>query len=129
MLKTTLPTQSKKLDSENNLKIIKEDITVDIDTSIFAEQRWETNFPANATRETLFAYIERIDKEKLIDTAHILTNLKALFCFLESDAISDFKSFCQLFDLADEEYLKQLIDKTKYVFNIVLNSSAAKSKN
>ncbi|MCI8911080.1 MAG: hypothetical protein HFE31_00050 [Clostridia bacterium] len=129
MLKTTLPIQSKKLDSENNLKIIKEDITVDIDTSIFAEQRWETNFPANATRETLFAYIERIDKEKLIDTAHILTNLKALFCFLESDAISDFKSFCQLFDLADEEYLKQLIDKIKYVFNIVLNSSAAKSKN
>ncbi|MCX4363659.1 MAG: hypothetical protein OSJ74_09815 [Clostridia bacterium] len=129
MLKTTLPIQSKKLDSENNLKIIKEDITVDIDTSIFAEQRWETNFPANATRETLFAYIERIDKEKLIDTAHILTNLKALFCFLEADAISDFKSFCQLFDLADEEYLKQLIDKIKYVVNIVLNSSVAMAEN
>ncbi len=129
MLKTTLPTQRKTLDSDNNLKTIKEDIAVDIDTSIFAEQRWETYFPANAAKETLFAYIERIDKDKLIDTAHILTNLKALFCFLEAEAISDFKSFCQLFDLVDEEYLKQLIDKIKYVFNIVLNSSAVKPKN
>lgn len=129
MVKTKLPVQVKTDDGNGKITTTARDIDVAVDTSIFAEQRWEANFPAQAAHETLFTYIERVQTDKLIDKAHILSNLKAIFCFIESDEIADFKSFCQLFDLADGEYLKRLTDKIEYIFNLVLNSSVATSKN
>ena len=84
MVKTKLTTVEKTLDEASNSLVIKEkDITVTVDTSIFAEERWETNFPHNAIKETLFSYIERITKNKQVDSqSHILSNLKALYCFV-----------------------------------------------
>lgn len=131
MITTKLPIIDKQIDEQNNKILTNErDIDVTIDTSIFAEERWEANFPNNAKKETLFAYIERVKNAGLIESkAHILSNLKALYCFMEGKDIADFKSFCQLFDLADEAYLNKLIDKMKFVFNLVLKSSAADQKN
>lgn len=129
MLKTKLPVQTKNDDGNGNLIVNFREINVAIDTSIFAEERWESHFPTNAACETLFAYIERIQENKLVDKAHILSNLKAIFCFIESDEITDFKSFCQMFDLADGEYLQKLTGKIAYIFNLVLNNSATTSKN
>ena len=131
MITTKLPIIEKSID-ERNKKILanEREIDVTIDTSLFAEERWEANFPINAQKETLFAYIERIKNTGLIESkAHILSNLKALYCFMEGKDIADFKSFCQLFDLADEKYLNKLIDKIKFVFDIVLQGSAADQKN
>lgn len=102
MIKTTLPIVEKAIENDK-LVTAKKTIDVKIDTSIFAEERWESNFPQNARRETLFAYVERIKTDGLNDKAHILSNLKALYCFIEGDAIPDFKSFCQMFDIADGE--------------------------
>lgn len=59
---------------------------------------------------------------------YILSNLKALYCFMEGSDIPDFKSFCQLFDLADGEYLNELIEKIKFVFEVVLNGSTGTAK-
>lgn len=131
MITTKLPIIDKQIDEKNNKILISErDIDVTIDTSLFAEERWEANFPLNAQKETLFAYIERVKNAGLIESkAHILSNLKAVYCFMEGKDIADFKSFCQLFDLADEKYISKLIDKIKYVFDIVLKSSAADPKN
>lgn len=130
MLKTKLPIITKSIDEKNKLTIIEDTIDVSIDTSIFAEERWEANFPVNAKKETLFAYIERVKNAGLIESkAHILSNLKALYCFLEGKDIADFKSFCQLFDLADTVYLNKLVDTMKNVFTLVLNSSAVDQKN
>lgn len=131
MITTKLPIIDKQIDEKNNKILTSErDIDVTIDTSLFAEERWEANFPLNAKKETLFAYIERVKNAGLIeDKAHILSNLKAVYCFMEGKDIADFKSFCQLFDLADEKYISKLIDKIKYVFDIVLKSSAADPKN
>lgn len=131
MISTKLPIIEKSIDEKNN-KILtnSRDINVNIDTSLFAEERWEAYFPVNAKNETLFAYIERVKNAGLIESkAHILSNLKALYCFMEGEEIADFKSFCQLFDLADEYYLNKLIEKIKFVFNLVLQSSAASQKN
>ena len=61
--------------------------------------------------------------------AHILSNLKALYCFIDSDKLPDYKSFLKLFDLADGEYLTALTDKIKYVFEIALQGATANSKN
>lgn len=131
MIKTKLPAVEKTIDEATNTLIVKEkEIDVAIDTSLFAEERWEANFPHNAKNETLFAYIERVQKAGLLENkAHILSNLKALYCFMEGAEIADFKSFCQLFDLADGARLEKLVDKIKYVFGIVLNSSTVSEKN
>lgn len=128
MIKTTLPIVEKAIENDK-LVTAKKTIDVKIDTSIFAEERWESNFPQNARRETLFAYVERIKTDGLNDKAHILSNLKALYCFIESDAIPDFKSFCQMFDIADGEYLNELTNKMRVVFDIALNGSAVTQKN
>lgn len=128
MIKTTLPIVEKAIENDK-LVAVKKTIDVKIDTSIFAEERWESNFPQNARRETLFAYVERIKTDGLNDKAHILSNLKALYCFIEGDAIPDFKSFCQMFDIADGEYLNELTNKMRVVFDIALNGSAVTQKN
>ena len=128
MIKTTLPIVEKAIENDK-LVTAKKTIDVKIDTSIFAEERWESNFPQNASRETLFAYVERIKTDGLNDKAHILSNLKALYCFIEGDAIPDFKSFCQMFDIADGEYLNELTSKMRVVFDIALNGSAVTQKN
>lgn len=128
MIKTTLPIVEKAIE-DDKLVATKKSIDVKIDTSIFAEERWESNFPQNASRETLFAYVERIKTDGLNDKAHILSNLKALYCFIEGDAIPDFKSFCQMFDIADGEYLNELTSKMRVVFDIALNGSAVTQKN
>lgn len=130
MIKTKLPIVEKTIDEENGVVVKTErEIDVVIDTSLFAEERWESNFPHNAKNETLFAYIERIQEAGLLDKAHILSNLKALYCFMEGRDIADFKTFCQMFDLADGEYINKLVEKIKFVFNIVLKGSAVDSKN
>lgn len=131
MINTKLPVQKKTIDEESNKLIVeKGEINVAIDTSIYAEERWEANFPQNAKKETLFAYIERVKKVGQLESkAHILSNLKALYCFMEGQDIADFKSFLQLFDLADTNYIKKLVDKMKYVFELVLSTSAVDSKN
>lgn len=128
MIKTTLPIVEKAIENDK-LVTVKKTIDIKIDTSIFAEERWESNFPQNASRETLFAYVERIKTDGLNDKAHILSNLKALYCFIEGDAIPDFKSFCQMFDIADGEYLNELTNKMRVVFDIALNGSAVTQKN
>ena len=128
MIKTTLPIVEKAIENDK-LFTVKKTIDVKIDTSIFAEERWESNFPQNASRETLFAYVERIKTDGLNDKAHILSNLKALYCFIKGDAIPDFKSFCQMFDIADGEYLNELTNKMRVVFDIALNGSAVTQKN
>ena len=128
MIKSTLPIVEKAFEIDK-LVTAKKTIDVKIDTSIFAEERWESNFPQNARRETLFAYVERIKTDGLNDKAHILSNLKALYCFIEGDAIPDFKSFCQMFDIADGEYLNELTNKMRVVFDIALNGSAVTQKN
>lgn len=131
MIRTKLPVVEKSIDESTNTLVVKEkDIEVSIDTSLFAEERWEANFPHNAKSETLFAYIARMQNAGMLeDKAHILSNLKALYCFMEGNDIADFKSFCQLFDLADGARLEKLVEKIKYVFEIVLNSSAVSAKN
>ena len=58
MIKTTLPVVEKSINEQaKKIVVNKKSINVTIDTSLFAEERWEQNFPVNAKRETLFAYM------------------------------------------------------------------------
>ena len=67
--------------------------------------------------------------EGKIDAVHVLSHLKALYCFLEGDDIADFKSFCQLFNTVDGKRLALLVEKIKAVFEIILDSATTDSKN
>jgi len=130
-MKTTLPIL--KIDYDETTKTAKKtesEIEVNIDTSVFAEQRWEENFPQQAARETLFAYVERIiGTDGKIGKANILSSLKALFCFIESNALPDFKAFCQMFNVAESDYFNRLTDKISTVFDVALHGSVTTEKN
>ncbi|MCM1441046.1 MAG: hypothetical protein NC131_17865 [Roseburia sp.] len=130
MINTTLPVLEKELDEQaGKIVVTKRTIKVKIDTSVLAEKRWEENFPHNAKTETLFNYVERIQKAGVMDAAHVLSGLKAIYCFIVSDEIENYDAFLQLFDLADTEYLKELVNKIKFVFNIALSTATTDAKN
>ncbi len=130
MINTTLPVLEKELDeAAKKIVVNKRTIKVKIDTSVLAEKRWEENFPNNAKTETLFNYVERIQKAGITDAARVLSGLKAIYCFIVSDEIENYDAFLQLFDLADTEYLKELVNKIKFVFDIALNTATTDAKN
>ena len=113
---------------ENNEIISKESKAVfDIDTSVYSEERWEQNFPAQAAKEGLFQYIERIHEGSLNERVKVACMLKAVFCFIESDVISSYKEFAQMFNLATPEYTTKLIDKLHSVFKLIIHSSSTKN--
>jgi hypothetical protein len=128
-MKFKLPTWKKEFDKDNNVIVTDKEIAVDIDTSLLAEERWEINFPKLAERETLFAYIARIKVGNNITPANILSSLKALYCFIESKEIADYKEFLRMFDLSDIEKLNDLVTKIQEAFELVLKSSTASPKN
>lgn len=126
MINTTLPVFETTLDETKGELIHKtRDIKVQIDVSLFAEKRWEENFPANAKNETLFAYVERIGDKGAKNPAYLMSNLKAVYCFIVSDEIADFGAFLHLFDISGGECLTRLLDKIKFVFEIALKAAAS----
>ena len=100
-----------------------------IDTSVYSEERWESNFPALAQKESLFQYIERIENaENTLKRAKIISLLKAIYCFLEpTEGDLSYKEFAQLFSVSDVGYTERLVDKLTSAFNAILNSSATKN--
>lgn len=99
----------------------------DIDTSVYSEERWEQNFPVLAAREGLFQYIERVRADSLTARVQIACMLKAVYCFIESDSISSYKEFAQMFNLAAPEYTERLIATLTEAFQTILNGSAVKN--
>ena len=102
-------------------------LVVDIDTSIYSEERWEQNFPNLAKHEGLFQYIERVQNNSLTDRVKVAGMLKAIFCFIESDRISSYKEFAQMFNLAVPEYTEKLIDTLLKSFKMIINGSSVKN--
>lgn len=131
MIKTKLPLRERHFDDETKKIIVTEtEIEVNIDTSIYAEARWESTFPNNAKNETIFAYMERIGKPKHEkDVAWALSILKAVYCVIEAEQIATYKAFLQMLDLSDAEYSTRLINKLRFIFEAALESSSVDRKN
>lgn len=98
-----------------------------IDTSVYSEERWEQNFPALASREGLFQYVERIQKDSVTERVKVASMLKAVYCFIESDEIPTYKAFAQMFNLATPEYTTRMINALHSAFEIILNGSSVKN--
>lgn len=123
-MKVTLNTQTKEI-KNGKLEKIKGTFTADLDMSLASQIRFEAKFPELAKNEDLIGYAQRLKDTKELSTAIILSNMKILYCWFDTDLT--FIEFLKLFDLTDLAYIKSLTEEIKNVFDLVLNGSAEKN--
>lgn len=116
-----LPTIEKTFNEQNNKVERKEGtLRVNIDTSFQAHLKWEEQF-GDTLKCDLITYTERVKswaKNKETAKAQFLGLLKWLYCYIDSDELPDFKSFCKLFDY---EIADKLLNKIATVLQEVGN--------
>lgn len=110
---------------KDNIKKNKEYINFNIDVSLASQMRYETKFPELAKNEDLYNYSIRIMSLKDLTISKILSEIKLLYCWIETDI--EFIDFVKLFNFTDEDYIKELVDSLKKAFDLILNSSAEKN--
>ena len=106
---------------------IRSSTVFEIDTSVYAEERWEQNFPKLAEKESLFQYVDRVKGDSTTDRVRLTAMLKAVYCFIESDAVPTYKDFAKLFSLSDSAYTEELISKLITAFKAITGSSSVKN--
>ena len=103
-------------------------IKCDLDTSVYAETRWEKHFPEIAKSCPLFDYVDRILANKdYTAKVHVASMLKAVYCFIDSDDLPTYKSFAMLFNLGDSAFCNKLINKLLKIFKLAVESSITKN--
>ena len=125
-MKIKLPILEQSIEN-GNLISAERDAVFNLDTSVYSEERWEQHFPTLASKEGLFQYVERIQKDSVTERVKVACMLKAIYCFIESDEIPTYKSFAQMINLATPEYTTRMIKILHDAFNIILNSSSVKN--
>ena len=123
-MKVTLNTQTKEI-KNGKIEKIKGTFTADLDMSLASQIRFEAKFPELAKNEDLIGYAQRLKDTKELNAAIILSNMKVLYCWFDTDLT--FIEFLKLFDLSDVDYIKQLTSEIKTVFDLILNGSAEKN--
>lgn len=107
-------------------------IDVQIDTSLYAEMKWEAEFPMLAAKESVMQYTARISnifRSSAGDAAVVLSGLKALYCFLDGAELPDFKSFVKMLSAENTETTKELIEILRLALEKIPIASAGSSKN
>lgn len=123
-MKVKLPVQTKEIKEDKLIKEISEK-EFELDMSLASQIRFEAKFPQLAEKEDLFGYSKRICEIKDISAAIIISKMKMLYCWFETDM--DFIEFLKMFDLTDELYVEKLTSKMQEIFNLVFNGSAEKN--
>lgn len=111
---------------------IKRYIDAQIDTSLYAEMKWEAEFPMLAAKESVMQYTARISnifRSSAADAAVVLAGLKALYCFLDGAELPDFKSFVKMLSAENAETTKELIEILRLALEKIPIASAGNSKN
>lgn len=125
-MKVQIPILKQEL-KDNQLINTESTAVFDLDTSVYSEERWEQNFPLLAAHEGLFQYIERVQQNALTEKVKVVSMLKAIFCFIESDSITSYKDFAKMFSLSVPEYTTKLIESLTNSFKIILGASSVKN--
>lgn len=118
------PVQKKEL-VNGEIKKQKSYIDFEIDVTLASQIRYETKFPELAKNEDLYGYSTRICAIKDLSVAKMLSWLKLLYCWIDTDL--EFIEFLKLFDLTDEEYVKELVKTLTEAFDKIFSSSAEKN--
>ena len=124
-MKIKLPIQTK--DIVNGVLVKKQSEKVfEIDTSLASQIRFETKFPELAQREDLDGYSKRICKVEELSVAVIISKMKMLYCWFDTDLC--FIDFLKLFDLTDTDYtVNKLTKAIKEAFELIFDGSAEKN--
>lgn len=131
--KLTVPLRIKTRDEIVDGKRVTEfaDKSFELDVTLNAQMRWEQKFPAQAEKEELTIYAERIEKIGVhttgggISSAALIAKMKVLYCYFNFDF--SFADFLAMFDFTLPEYAKTLIEQIKNAFEII--NEAASEKN
>jgi hypothetical protein len=124
-MKIKLPIQTKEIVNGKLVKKQSEKV-FDIDTSLASQIRFETKFPELAQREDLDGYSKRICKVEELSVAVIISKMKMLYCWFDTDLC--FIDFLKLFDLTDTDYtVNRLTKAIKEAFELIFDGSAEKN--
>ena len=124
-MKIKLPIQTKEIVNGELVKKQSEKV-FDLDTSLASQIRFETKFPDLAQKEDLDGYSKRICKVEELSVAVIISKMKMLYCWFDTDLC--FIDFLKLFDLTDTDYtVNKLTKAIKEAFELIFNASAEKN--
>lgn len=124
-MKIKLPIQTKEIANGELVKKQGEKV-FDLDTSLASQIRFETKFPELAQREDLEGYSKRICKVEELSVAVIISKMKMLYCWFDTDLC--FIDFLKLFDLTDTDYtVNKLTKSIKEAFELIFDGSAEKN--
>lgn len=124
-MKIKLPIQTKDIVNGELVKKQSEKV-FDLDTSLASQIRFETKFPELAQREDLEGYSKRICKVEELSVAVIISKMKMLYCWFDTDLC--FIDFLKLFDLTDTDYtVNKLTKSIKEAFELIFDGSAEKN--
>lgn len=124
-MKIKLPIQTKEIVNGELVKKQSEKV-FDLDTSLASQIRFETKFPELAQREDLDGYSKRICKIEELSVAVIISKMKMLYCWFDTDLC--FIDFLKLFDLTDTDYtVNKLTKAIKEAFELIFDGSAEKN--
>lgn len=124
-MKIKLPIQTKEIVNGELVKKQSEKV-FEIDTSLASQIRFETKFPELAQREDLDGYSKRICKVEELSVAVIISKMKMLYCWFDTDLC--FIDFLKLFDLTDTDYtVNKLTKAIKEAFELIFDGSAEKN--
>ena len=124
-MKIKLPVQTKEIVNGELVKKQSEKV-FDLDTSLAAQVRFETKFPELAQKEDLDGYSKRICKVEELSVALIISKMKMLYCWFDTDLC--FVDFLKLFDLTDIDYtVNKLTKAIKEAFELIFDGSTEKN--
>ena len=123
-MKIKLPVQMKELVKGQIVKKESEK-EFDLDTSLASEIRWEAKFPEQSRNEDLFSYTQRIQKNEGLSAPIILSKMKALYCWFDTDV--SFIDFVKMFYLADAKYTEHLTHRIQEVWEAIQGESVEKN--
>lgn len=124
-MKVKLPivTQNEIVDGKHIFKTGEREFEMDL--SLGCQMRWETKFPELAAKENFVDYAVRIKGLESKNAANILSKMKVIYCFFETDL--SFVQFIKLFDFTKPSFTEELIKRLNEVFEIFLSSSSEKN--
>ena len=116
-MKITLPIVTKdELGTDGKRVFVYEELGMQL--------RWEAKFPELAAQCSVTDYASRVAKMPS-DAASLLSKLKCIYCFLETDM--RFLEFIRLFDFTKKEYVQELVHRIGEAFKVMLDGAAEKN--
>ena len=119
------PYNPKESYHETEIALETEEREVNVDGTLAAQMRWEAKFPEMAQRESIVDYVGRIQEAQSREISVVISQLKAIYCFLETDL--PFEKFIKMFDVSKQEYFEELVSRLRAAFDAIFSEASEKN--